>query len=144
VGSTGSLVSFGWPEENALFADQTRAVQFHTGHGDNDLLLSLATPSLLQPLVRAYPDTPVVLLHTSYPVRPSPSSHMILFCLTKTATGAAHTRGGLPRVRVQERLPRLWRGVPVREQARAEEGGRAGARAVPHHQGAEAQYVRPL
>ena len=42
-------------------------VQFHTGLGDNDLLLSKSSASLLQPLIRAFPDTPVVLLHASYP-----------------------------------------------------------------------------
>jgi predicted TIM-barrel fold metal-dependent hydrolase len=42
-------------------------VQFHTGLGDSDLSLSRATPSLLQPLIEANPDTPVVLLHASYP-----------------------------------------------------------------------------
>lgn len=42
-------------------------VQFHTGLGDNDLLLSKSSPSLLQPLIRAFPDTSVVLLHASYP-----------------------------------------------------------------------------
>lgn len=42
--------------------------QFHTGLGDNDLMLSLANPSLLQPLIAAYPRTSVVLLHASYPV----------------------------------------------------------------------------
>jgi predicted TIM-barrel fold metal-dependent hydrolase len=44
-----------------------RLVQFHTGLGDNDLLLTQASPSLLQPLIRAYPSTPVVLLHGAYP-----------------------------------------------------------------------------
>jgi len=42
-------------------------VQFHTGIGDNDLLLSKSSASLLQPLIRAFPDTPIVLLHGSYP-----------------------------------------------------------------------------
>jgi len=42
-------------------------VQFHTGLGDSDLLLSKSSPSLLQPLIRAFPETPVVLLHASYP-----------------------------------------------------------------------------
>lgn len=43
------------------------SVQFHIGLGDNDLLLSLSSPSLLQPLIRAYPNALVVLLHGSYP-----------------------------------------------------------------------------
>jgi predicted TIM-barrel fold metal-dependent hydrolase len=42
-------------------------VQFHTGLGDNDLTLSLASPSHLQPAIKAYPDTVFVLLHSSYP-----------------------------------------------------------------------------
>ena len=48
-------------------SDSPPTVQFHTGVGDNDLLLSKSSPSLLQPLIRAFPDTPVVLLHASYP-----------------------------------------------------------------------------
>ncbi|KAH6911885.1 amidohydrolase-domain-containing protein [Coprinopsis sp. MPI-PUGE-AT-0042] len=42
-------------------------VQFHTGLGDNDLQLGLATPSLMQPLIHAHPQTNFVLLHASYP-----------------------------------------------------------------------------
>jgi predicted TIM-barrel fold metal-dependent hydrolase len=43
------------------------AVQFHTGLGDPDLLLATATPTLLQPLIRAYPKVTFVLLHASWP-----------------------------------------------------------------------------
>lgn len=42
-------------------------VQFHTGLGDSSLLLSLATPSLMQPIIRAYPKVTFVLLHAAYP-----------------------------------------------------------------------------
>lgn len=42
-------------------------VQFHTGLGDNDIRLSKANPALMQALVEAYPETKVVLLHSSYP-----------------------------------------------------------------------------
>ncbi|KAG5338107.1 hypothetical protein C0989_008240 [Termitomyces sp. Mn162] len=42
-------------------------IQFHTGLGDNDLLLDLASPKHLQPLIKAYPKTKIVLLHASYP-----------------------------------------------------------------------------
>jgi hypothetical protein len=42
-------------------------VQFHTGLGDNDLSLKLASPALLQPLIKAYPQVKFVLLHASYP-----------------------------------------------------------------------------
>ena len=42
-------------------------VQFHTGLGDNDITLKLSSPSHLQPLIKAYPRTKIVLLHSSYP-----------------------------------------------------------------------------
>ncbi|KAG6844507.1 hypothetical protein H0H87_006332 [Tephrocybe sp. NHM501043] len=42
-------------------------IQFHTGLGDDDLMLDLASPSHLQPLIKAYPRSKVVLLHASYP-----------------------------------------------------------------------------
>lgn len=41
--------------------------QFHTGLGDNDINLSLSSPSHLQPFIRTYPKVPIVLLHASYP-----------------------------------------------------------------------------
>jgi predicted TIM-barrel fold metal-dependent hydrolase len=41
--------------------------QFHTGLGDNDITLALASPSHLQPFIRTYPKVPIVLLHASYP-----------------------------------------------------------------------------
>ncbi|RPA74858.1 glutamine synthetase/guanido kinase [Ascobolus immersus RN42] len=44
-----------------------KPIQFHTGFGDNELTLSLADPSLLQPLIHANPSTKFVLLHASYP-----------------------------------------------------------------------------
>jgi glutamine synthetase len=44
-----------------------KPVQFHTGLGDNDITLTSASPSHLQPFIRAYPDVPVVLLHAGYP-----------------------------------------------------------------------------
>jgi len=50
-----------------IAAKYQKPVQFHTGLGDHDLLLSKSSPSLLQPLICAFPDTPVVLLHASYP-----------------------------------------------------------------------------
>lgn len=43
------------------------AVQFHTGLGDNDIVLSRASPAEMQPLIKAYPNTKIVLLHSSYP-----------------------------------------------------------------------------
>ncbi|EEB87547.1 hypothetical protein MPER_15069, partial [Moniliophthora perniciosa FA553] len=42
-------------------------VQFHTGLGDNDLSLLYASPAHMQPLIKAYPQTKIVLLHASYP-----------------------------------------------------------------------------
>ncbi|OBZ74438.1 Protein fluG [Grifola frondosa] len=44
-----------------------KPVQFHTGLGDNDITLSLSTPALMQPIIKAYPSTKIVLLHSSYP-----------------------------------------------------------------------------
>ncbi|KAF8630774.1 hypothetical protein AX14_010974 [Amanita brunnescens Koide BX004] len=44
-----------------------KPIQFHTGFGDNDIALTLASPALLQPLIKAYPEVKFVLLHTSYP-----------------------------------------------------------------------------
>jgi predicted TIM-barrel fold metal-dependent hydrolase len=44
-----------------------KPLQFHTGLGDNDITLSLASPSHLQPFIKAYPKVPIVLLHASYP-----------------------------------------------------------------------------
>jgi predicted TIM-barrel fold metal-dependent hydrolase len=42
-------------------------VQFHTGLGDNDIALALASPAHMQPIIRAYPNAQFVLLHSSYP-----------------------------------------------------------------------------
>ncbi|KAI0878854.1 glutamine synthetase [Hypoxylon argillaceum] len=44
-----------------------KPLQFHTGLGDNDITLSRASPSHLQPFIRDYPRVPIVLLHASYP-----------------------------------------------------------------------------
>ena len=44
-----------------------KPIQFHTGLGDNDITLTSASPSHLQGFIRAYPDVPVVLLHSGYP-----------------------------------------------------------------------------
>ncbi|KAF8875729.1 amidohydrolase-domain-containing protein [Gymnopilus junonius] len=42
-------------------------VQFHTGLGDSDITLTRASPAQLQPIIKAYPGTKIVLLHSSYP-----------------------------------------------------------------------------
>ncbi|KAF4611557.1 hypothetical protein D9613_003781 [Agrocybe pediades] len=44
-----------------------KPVQFHTGLGDSDITLTLASPAHLQPIIRTYPETTFVLLHSSYP-----------------------------------------------------------------------------
>ncbi|KAI0018732.1 glutamine synthetase/guanido kinase [Xylariomycetidae sp. FL0641] len=44
-----------------------KPLQFHTGLGDNDILLTTASPAHLQPFVRQYPEVPVVILHAGYP-----------------------------------------------------------------------------
>lgn len=41
--------------------------QFHTGLGDNEITLSLASPSHLQSFIKQYPKVPIVLLYASYP-----------------------------------------------------------------------------
>lgn len=42
-------------------------MQFHTGLGDNDITLARSSPAHMQTLIKAYPDAPIVLLHSSYP-----------------------------------------------------------------------------
>lgn len=44
-----------------------KPVQFHTGLGDNDLLIKEADPALLQPLINKCDPVPIVLLHGGYP-----------------------------------------------------------------------------
>ncbi|EPQ55775.1 hypothetical protein GLOTRDRAFT_121229 [Gloeophyllum trabeum ATCC 11539] len=44
-----------------------KPVQFHTGLGDNDLTLTRSSPAHLQGVIKAFPNTPFVLLHSSYP-----------------------------------------------------------------------------
>jgi hypothetical protein len=46
---------------------QELPVQFHTGYGDSDANLLLADPLHLAPLLRRFPDVPVVMLHGAYP-----------------------------------------------------------------------------
>lgn len=45
----------------------SKPLQFHTGLGDADIDLLLSDPSYLQPLITAFPDVQMILLHTSYP-----------------------------------------------------------------------------
>lgn len=42
-------------------------MQFHTGLGDEDITLRISSPSHLQPLIKTYPNSIFVLLHSSYP-----------------------------------------------------------------------------
>ncbi|KAI1340385.1 glutamine synthetase [Xylariaceae sp. FL0016] len=44
-----------------------KPIQFHTGLGDNDIMLNKSSPSHLQAFIREFPTVPIVLLHTSYP-----------------------------------------------------------------------------
>jgi hypothetical protein len=46
---------------------QKKPLQFHTGLGDNDLILPTSSPSYLQKFIRLYPTVPIVLLHAGYP-----------------------------------------------------------------------------
>ncbi|KAI0472782.1 glutamine synthetase/guanido kinase [Xylariaceae sp. FL0804] len=41
--------------------------QFHTGLGDNDIVLTRSSPSHMQTFIRQYPAVPIVILHASYP-----------------------------------------------------------------------------
>ncbi|KAH7924332.1 amidohydrolase 2 [Leucogyrophana mollusca] len=51
----------------AVAGTYKKPVQFHTGLGDNDIRLAKSSPSFMQPIIEAFPDTPFVLLHSSYP-----------------------------------------------------------------------------
>lgn len=42
-------------------------MQFHTGLGDSDITLTLSSPAHLQPIIKQFPETLFVLLHSSYP-----------------------------------------------------------------------------
>ncbi|KAL0951556.1 hypothetical protein HGRIS_008238 [Hohenbuehelia grisea] len=44
-----------------------KPVQFHTGLGDNDISLANSSPAHMQQIIKAYPGTTFVLLHSSYP-----------------------------------------------------------------------------
>lgn len=61
----GILVVFSSMHEKAIH--HHLVVQFHTGLGDSDITLGLSSPSHLQPIMKGYPNTPIVLLHSSYP-----------------------------------------------------------------------------
>ncbi|KAM0808901.1 hypothetical protein AB5N19_09244 [Seiridium cardinale] len=44
-----------------------KPIQFHTGLGDNDIILTKSSPAHLQPFITQYSTVPIVLLHSSYP-----------------------------------------------------------------------------
>lgn len=44
-----------------------KPIQFHTGLGDTDIILTKSSPAHLQPFISQYPTVPIVLLHSSYP-----------------------------------------------------------------------------
>lgn len=50
-----------------IAGDARKPVQFHTGLGDNDMTLTKSSPAHMQTIIRAYPETVFVLLHSSYP-----------------------------------------------------------------------------
>ncbi|KAI0729116.1 amidohydrolase-domain-containing protein [Fomitopsis betulina] len=50
-----------------IAGERGKPVQFHTGLGDNDITLSKSTPALMQPIIKAFPNTKIILLHSSYP-----------------------------------------------------------------------------
>jgi hypothetical protein len=43
------------------------SVQFHTGLGDSDITVTLCSPAHMQPIVKAFPETTFIILHSSYP-----------------------------------------------------------------------------
>ncbi|KAH0604601.1 uncharacterized protein H6S33_006269 [Morchella sextelata] len=47
--------------------EEKKPLQFHTGLGDNDINLLKANPAHLQAFIKAYPEVPMVLLHSAYP-----------------------------------------------------------------------------
>lgn len=62
VVSTCKLIAAGYRQ-----SDFAKPLQFHTGLGDNDISLLHSNPGCLQPLIKAFPTVPIVLLHSSYP-----------------------------------------------------------------------------
>ncbi|KAJ7180592.1 amidohydrolase-domain-containing protein [Mycena filopes] len=50
-----------------ISGDCGKPVQFHTGLGDNDITLNHSSPSHMQAIIKAFPKTLFVLLHSSYP-----------------------------------------------------------------------------
>lgn len=42
-------------------------LNLHQGLGDNDITLTTSSPAHMQPIIKAFPETVFVLLHSSYP-----------------------------------------------------------------------------
>ncbi|CAE6424633.1 unnamed protein product [Rhizoctonia solani] len=51
----------------SIISGRGKPIQFHTGLGDNDIDLIKSDASHLQPLIKANPNVPFVLLHSGYP-----------------------------------------------------------------------------
>ncbi|CAE6355705.1 unnamed protein product, partial [Rhizoctonia solani] len=51
----------------SIISGRGKPIQFHTGLGDSDIDLIKSDASHLQPLIKAYPNVPFVLLHSGYP-----------------------------------------------------------------------------
>ncbi|CAK3971882.1 glutamine synthetase guanido kinase [Lecanosticta acicola] len=60
--STSKLIE-AYAQNNSV----AKPFQFHTGLGDNDISLLDSNPACMQPLIKAFPGVPFVLLHSSYP-----------------------------------------------------------------------------
>ncbi|KAK8037747.1 extracellular developmental signal biosynthesis protein FluG [Apiospora marii] len=52
---------------NGSGSETKKPIQFHTGLGDNDIILTKSSPSHLQTFIADYPTVPIVILHASYP-----------------------------------------------------------------------------
>ncbi|KAH8200983.1 hypothetical protein TruAng_004842 [Truncatella angustata] len=48
-------------------SEYKKPIQFHTGLGDTDIILTKSSPSHMQTFISQYPEVPIVLLHSSYP-----------------------------------------------------------------------------
>ncbi|KAF9652156.1 amidohydrolase 2 [Thelephora ganbajun] len=51
----------------SIATEFNKPVQFHTGLGDPDVILTLSSPAQMQPIIEAYPKVTFILLHGSYP-----------------------------------------------------------------------------
>lgn len=63
----GYLLFVPWVSPSNSWSLPRPLVQFHTGLGDNDITLALSSPAHMQAVIKAFPQTKFVLLHSSYP-----------------------------------------------------------------------------